>query len=310
MSGLDIEKSCVLSCNGFYRSIINDQRHQPHKKGGIYMEEATKAVSTATKLWDSMSDTLIDAGKSIIFALIVFIIGRIVISWLLKLFKKADFVKKIDPTVSSFLLSFIKICLYVLLIISVVSILGVPMTSIIALFTTASVAIGLALQGALSNLCGGLMLLLFRPFSVGDYIVSGDKEGVVKSISMVYTVLTTVDNKRVMLPNGALMASNIVNCSSEPTRRVDLDFSCAKGQDITKVKQLLLDVMDKNDKVLKDPKPFAELSGGTNESMTFTIRAWTKSESYWDVYFELITAATETLGANGVEAPSMRIKNI
>ena len=252
-------------------------------------------------------DLIVSAGGKIVLALLVFIIGRIIIKRLLKTVENGKALKQMDPTFCSFLLNFLRIALYVILIISIISVLGVPMASVITVLASAGVAVGLALQGALSNLAGGIMLLIFRPFKVGDYIMAAGEEGVVKEITLIYTVLTTVDNKRVSIPNGSLMNANVTNCSSEQLRRVDLVFSCGKGNDISTVQNLMLDAMSRNSRVLKTPEPFARLSGGTNETMEFTVRAWCQNADYWDVYFGLKEEIAEAMGKAGLKAPVMRI---
>ena len=256
---------------------------------------------------DKVIDIAVSAGSRILLALVIFIIGRIIIGKVMKGLQKSRALGKMDPTVRSFLLNFCKVLLYVVLVVSIISVLGIPMTSVITVMASAGVAVGLALQGALSNLAGGIMLLIFRPFRVGDYISAAGEEGIVKDIALFYTVLLTLDNRKITIPNGTLMNANVTNFTVESTRRVDLTFSCAKGEDIGKIRGIMLDVMQKHAKVLKDPAPFAELSGGTNEAMEFTTRAWAASADYWDVYFDLIRSITEQLGAAGVQAPAVRV---
>ena len=257
-------------------------------------------LSTGTSL-------LTAALGKIIVALLVFLIGRFVIGKLMGILQRLKGFDRLDPTVRSFLLNFAKIALYVILVIAIISVLGVPMASVITVLASAGVAVGLALQGALANLAGGIMLLIFRPFNVGDYVVTAGEEGVVKEITLFYTILLTTDNRKITIPNGTLMGANVTNCSSEATRRVDLVFSCAKGEDIAKIRSLMLDIMARNPKVFQDPAPFAELSGGTNESMEFTARAWCSAADYWDVHFDLIRGITEAMGAAGVKAPAARV---
>ena len=248
-----------------------------------------------------------DAGSKILLALLIFIIGRIIIGKILKIIDKSSFTQKMEPTVKSFLHSFIKIGLYVILVISIINVLGVPMASVITVLASAGVAVGLALQGALTNLAGGILIMLLRPFKVGDYVASAGEEGVVKEITLFYTTLLTVDNRRIIIPNGTLMNANVTNFSAEETRRVDLVFSCGKGENVQKVQDLMIGVMKKNSLVLKNPAPFAQLSGGTNEAMEFTVRAWSKTADYWDTYFQLTQQITEALGEAGVKAPAVRI---
>ena len=247
-------------------------------------------------------------GSKILFAIIVLIVGKIIIDAVLKLLKKSNVLDKMDASVKTFALSFVKIALYALLIISIIGILGVPMASIVAALASAGVAIGLALQGALSNLAGGIMLMIFKPFKVGDFVEASGVSGIAKEITMFYTVIVTLDNKRITVPNGNLMNANIVDYSAEDLRRVDLDFSCAKSENPAKVQSIMVKVMESNAKVLSEPeKPFARVSGGTNEAMNFIVRAWCNNADYWEVYFDLTQSIIEALGAEGVQAPAVRV---
>ncbi|MDD5944424.1 MAG: mechanosensitive ion channel [Clostridia bacterium] len=250
---------------------------------------------------------LASAGGKILFALIVFIIGKLLIKMVLNMLSKNKFFNKADGAVKTFTLSFVKIGLYVILVISIIGILGVPMASIVAVLASAGVAVGLALQGALSNLAGGIMLMIFRPFRLGDYVEAAGVSGVVKEVTMFYTVFLTLDNRRITVPNGSLMNANIVDYSSEELRRVDLTFSCAKSESPAAVQDMLMQVIKANPSVLSSPEPFARLSGGTNEAMEFTVRAWCKNADYWDVYFDLTQKVTEAFAANGIKAPAVRI---
>ena len=186
------------------------------------------------KFLDKLVDICTTAGSKILLALLIFIIGRIVIAKVLKIVGGKP-TRKLDPTVRSFILNITKAVLYVVLVISIISVLGVPMASVITVLATCGVAIGMSLQGALGNVAGGIMLMIFRPFSVGDYVSAGGAEGVVKDISLFYTTITTTDNKVITVPNGALMNANVTNFSAEETRRVDLTFACAKGEDVAAI---------------------------------------------------------------------------
>jgi small conductance mechanosensitive channel len=246
-------------------------------------------------------------GGKIVLALVVLIVGSAVIKKAVKLVSKSRTLNKVEGTVRSFVMSFVKIGLYVILVISIIGILGVPMASVVAVLASAGVAVGLALQGALSNLAGGIMLMIFHPFRQGDYIEAAGVDGVVQEVTLFYTVLLSLDDKRITVPNGSLMNANVVNYSSEALRRVDLTFACAKSEAPAQIQDLMMDVVKANGKVLADPAPFARLNGGTNEAMEFTVRAWTKGEDYWDVYFDLTQAITEAMGAKGVQAPAVRV---
>ena len=252
-------------------------------------------------------DLLTAAGGKIIAAILVFIIGRFIVGRVLAALGKGKLLKKTDPTVKKFTLSFIKALLYIILVVSVIGVLGIPMSSVIAVLASAGVAVGLALQGALGNIAGGIMLMIFRPFGVDDYVEAGGAEGTVKEISLFYTVITTIDNKTITVPNGALMNANITNFTKENKRRVDLVFGCAKGSDVTLVQDTMLKVMEADPRVDRSPEPFARLSGGSNEAMEFTLRAWCDTDKYWDVYFDLTENVTKALGEAGIKAPAVRV---
>ena len=257
-----------------------------------------------------IADLISGAIGSIILALLAFIIGRIIINKIVGIVSRLKALEKMDSTARTFILSFIRIGLLVLLAISVIGILGVPMASIIAVLASASVTVGLAMQGALSNLAGGIMLMFFRPFNVGDYVDAAGVSGDVDEITLFYTVIKTKDNKRITVPNGSLMNANVTNYSSEEFRRVDLTFACAKSEAPARIQEIMVETMKKNPKVLDHPDvPFARLSGGTNEAMEFTVRAWCENADYWDVYFNLTQEITEALGAAGVKAPAVRVLN-
>ena len=243
----------------------------------------------------------------ILLAILVYIVGKIIIRNLVHLVQKMPGLGKVDGNVRTFALSAVKWGLYVILVIAIISILGVPMASVITVLGTAGAAIALSLQGSLANLAGGIMLAIFKPFKVGDYIESNGSAGVVKEINLFYTVLNTLDNCRVTIPNGGLMNATVTDFSAEETRRVDLAFACAKSETPAKIQDMMVEVMKANPKVLTDPEPFARVSGGTNEAMQFTVRAWCKTGDYWDVYFDLTQAITEALGQAGVKAPAVRV---
>ena len=251
------------------------------------------------------------AGLSkVIIALLIYLIGKSIIGSILNKVSGMKSLEKMEPTARTFTLSALRIGLMVLLIISIIAYLGVPMASVITVLASAGVTVGLAMQGALSNLAGGIMLLFFKPFAVGDFVEAAGASGVVKEVTLFYTVIMTTDNRRITVPNGSLMNANVTNYSTEPLRRVDLTFSCAKSENPARIQEIMQSVMQANEKVLKAPaadEPFARLSGGTNEAMEFTVRAWCQNADYWDVYFSLTQGITEALGANNVKAPAVRV---
>ena len=185
----------------------------------------------------------------------------------------------------------------------VLTIVGVPIASLITVIGSCAVAVGLALQGGLSNIAGGLMILIFKPFQVGDYIKANDLEGTVKSITMFYTTITTIDNKVIQLPNGNLTNSNITNYNTNPTRRVDLEICVSYDSDIDKVKKVLKSVVDKNEKILKDDRNLIRLMKHDSSSLNFAVRSWVKTEDYWDVYYDLMENIKKSFDENNIEIP-------
>ena len=246
-------------------------------------------------------------GGKIILALVVLIVGNFVIKHMLKLVKKSLKKSKLDEAVKKIAEKFIKALLYVVLIIAVVDILGVSMSSVIAILASCGLAVGLALQGALSNLAGGLMILIFKPFKLGDYIEGSGSEGVVKDISIFYTTLLTLDNKKVCIPNGDLMNANITNYSAEEIRRVDLDYKITNDADAEEVKKVLLEACAKSELILAEPAPFTRMTAVDDDTYIFTVRGWCKTASYWDTYFNLIENCSKALQENGIDDPEERI---
>ncbi len=260
--------------------------------------------SATLSVWGGkLIDVCTEIGIKIVMALLILVIGRLVIKKLLSAFDKMKAIQKMDQAVQSFLMNFIKIALYVMLIISVISVLGVPMASIITVLATCGLAIGMALQGALSNLAGGIMLLIFRPFNIGDLIVAGDAEGHVKDMNIFYTIVNTLDNKVTSIPNGTLMAGNITNVTKEDLRRVDFTFNVS-GNDIAGTRKVILDQFVGCDKILNTPQPpMAEPNKGIPGGMSFVARAWVKTEDYWSVYHSMMEAIPTALGQAGVGGP-------
>lgn len=258
---------------------------------------------------EKIKEMLAGAGGNLVLAAVVAVVGVIVIKYVMKVLRRLKSFEKLDQTMTRFVLNFIKWLLYVMLIIGVIGILGVPMAQVIAVLASAGVAVGLALQGALSNLAGGILLMVLRPFNVGDYVDAAGASGVVQSINLFYTVLLTLDNKRVTVPNGSLMNANVVDYTAEPLRRVDLAFACAKSEKPAEIQKCILDAVALSQYALQEPAPFAHISGGTNEAMEFTVRVWCKTENYWDLYFELNQSIVEAFAAKGVQAPALRVLN-
>ena len=255
------------------------------------------------EVWQKLIDLGISVGTKILWALLVLIVGKILIKVVMSILRKTYFFKKAETTVARFLLTFIKVVLEILLIVTIVAILGVPMSSMVALIAAAGATIGLALQGALSNFAGGIMILIFHPFRLEDFVEAGGLSGTVKDIGIFYTVLTTPDNKDVTIPNGTIMAQPVTNYTAHDIRRLDLNFSVAFGTDLDKVQAVLLDVGGAHELVVKEPAPFARLSAHTESSLTFTLRVWVKCGDYWTVHFDLIEAVNKRFALEGIRVP-------
>ena len=246
-------------------------------------------------------------GIKLLGAIIILIAGLKLISALAKWIKTSPKLNKIDGSLRSFLVSFSRIVLYVILVITIATTLGVPATSFITILASCGVAIGLALQGSLSNFAGGLMILFFKPFKVGDFIEASGKTGVVEEISVVYTVLLTLDNKRITLPNGALTNSVIENYSSEELRRVDIDFNAAYGCDVEKVKKVITEVVEAHPLALKKPEPFVRLSKHADSALTYTVRVWCNNADYWTVYYDVLEGVKAAFDKNEISIPYPQI---
>ena len=255
------------------------------------------------QLISSVTTFALTAGIKIVIALVVLIVGFKIIKVLTKQLKKP---KKhpLDPSLESFLCSFVSIALKVVLLITVAAYLGLPMTSVVTVLGTAGVAIGLALQGGLSNVASGLMILLLRPFSVNDYIEAGGFEGFVATIGLFSTTLRTWDNRRVCIPNSTLTGSTVVNYSAEPQRRVDVDVNVAVSADPATVREMLLAVAAASEYALTDPAPAVAFIANKDAYLTFQVRVWCAAENYFNVLGYLMDATKACVTKAGLDLGS------
>ena len=252
-------------------------------------------------LWANLSAVAVSAAVKLAAAIIVDIIGRQIIKLINKAFAKSRAANDMGESVRGFIASCINIVLNLILILTVASILGVPMTSIIALLGSAGLAIGLALQGGLSNFAGGVIILIFKPFEVDDYIVCSGEEGTVTKISVFYTTLTTPDNRRIVIPNSTVSNSSVTNVSVEPERRIDIDVDIPADSDTDKALKVLLEAAGNDNRVIDREPPFTALVGYGTGSVTVRLRIWCKTEDYWGVKFDMTKAVYESLGKAGIE---------
>lgn len=257
--------------------------------------------------WQNLSSKILEFATSfgikLLGAIILLIVGIKFTSWLSKWIRNSSKLDKFDNSLKSFLASFIKILMYIVITITVAMILGVPATSFITILASCGVAIGLALQGSLSNFAGGLMILLFKPFKVGDFIEVSGETGTVAEISVVYTELLTLDNKRITMPNGTLTNSIIKNYSSEELRRVDLTFNVAYDSDDQKVKNIINNIIEAHPLALKNPEPFVRVSDQSDSALIYTVRVWCKNSDYWTVYFDVLENVKASFDENNITIP-------
>jgi small conductance mechanosensitive channel len=210
---------------------------------------------------------------------------------------------EVDPSLRPFLKSLVSTLLKVLVVVSVLGMVGIQMTSFIAILGAAGLAVGMALSGTLQNFAGGVMILIFKPFKVGDFIEAQGYAGTVNAIQIFNTILKTPDNKTIIIPNGGLSTASMVNYSTEPTRRVDWTFGIAYGDDIDKAKEVLRSLLATNESVLKDPAPFVELGELADSSVNFTVRAWVNAADYWTVHFYMLDMVYRRFAEEGLNIP-------
>ena len=246
----------------------------------------------------------VNAGGNIIGAILIFVIGRFLISLIKKMVSKLLARRHVDPGIQSFVKSLVNILLTILLIIAVIGKLGVETTSFAALLASAGVAIGMALSGNLQNFAGGLIILLFRPYKVGDWIESQGVSGTVREIQIFHTILTTADNKVIYIPNGALSSGTVTNYSYEDTRRVDWIIGVEYGENYDKVEETVRRIIAEDKRILSEPAaPFVALHALDANSVNVVIRAWVKSGDYWDVYFDMNRTIYSVFNKEGIGFP-------
>ena len=260
-----------------------------------------------TELTKDMMSSLIEIGSSIgislLMALAILIVGRQLVKLILRLITVALEKSKVEDTVRIFVTNLLNTLLMILVFIAAINQLGIETTSIIAVLGAAGLAIGLALQGSLSNFAAGILIVIYRPYKVGDYIEAGNHAGTVKDIQIFSTVLKTPDNKIVVVPNGSIMNGSIVNYSDQDTRRVDLIISCSYEDDIDKVRSVLEDILKKEKRILKDPKPQIAVAELADSSVNFIFRPWVKRTDYLPVYYSLLEEVKKRFDKEGISIP-------
>ena len=256
-----------------------------------------------TKLWEGLGDFAVSYGFTILGTLLMLLIGPIFIKWVLKLIKRGKKFSTLDANTQTLIVDIVKVLLYVLLIALIAINLGVEGSAIAATIASCGLVVGLALQGSLSNFAGGLMILIFNPFSIGDYIEACGESGTIKDIGIFYTKILKPDNRVVTLPNGSLSNAVVVDYSANDTRRLDLKISVSYDSDIDLVKKTLLDLANAHDLVLKDPAPFVRLGEQGDSALVFYFRMWVKSSDYWTVNFDMLEFTKKIFDKRGISIP-------
>lgn len=287
-----------------------------------FLAAATPVVADTTKVHKTFAETVqslsgisteelmqsiirgaVTITVKILIALLIFYAGRWVIRRLRGVFLRMMIRREVDLSARTFLLNLISVSLTLVLAIFIIWFLGIDTTSFVALFASAGLAIGMALSGTLQNFAGGVMILVFKPFRVGDFIEAQGQTGTVKEIQLFNTVLNTPDNKTIMIPNGGTSTGIINNYSRETTRRVDWTFGIAYGDDYDRAKALIGRLLEEDERVMKEPTYFIALSALANSSVNIVVRAWVSTMDYWDVFFDMNEKVYKTFGQEGLSIP-------
>ncbi len=242
-------------------------------------------------------------GGKLIVALIILIVGFKIVNVSTRKLSKAKGFAKLETATRNFIINAISVLIKVIIGVTALAIMGIPMTSIVAVIGSCGLAIGLALQGSLANIAGGFVLVIAKPFTIGDFIISDDISGTVEEIGVFHTKIVTIDNKRIIVPNSTISNATLVNATAKKDRRVDLTFTAAYDNDINKVEQVLLEVCRAHPLIYDDPAPFARLSAHKDSALEYTVRAWCKVDDYWTVYFDLFRDVKNAFDKNGITIP-------
>ena len=268
-------------------------------------QEAVKQVNQLTQYVQDSIPGLITFGLEVLAALVAFFIGRLVIRWIRKIVRRSFERSGADKGVEQFVDSLLKYGLYALLVFSLISSLGFDTTSVAAVLASGGVAIGLALQGSLSNFAGGVLILLLKPFVVGDYIIedTNGKEGTVKEIQIFYTKLSTIDNKTIVIPNGMLTNNSITNATAKDERQLDLRVGISYDADIRQAKNVIEELLAKDECIIKNEQINVFVHELADNAVVLGIRAWVKNEEYWTTRWRLLEEIKLSLDENGIEIP-------
>lgn len=279
----------------------------------VLLAETQDQLTALEQFFQKVIDWATTAGIKIVIALILWFIFFKLINFLNKRITKKLLKKKTDKTLTKVVNYVITVGLKILVVICLLGYVGIETTSISAVLASVGVGVGMALNGALSNFAGGLLIIVTRPFRVDDYIKALDEEGTVEDIHIIYTKLRTIDNRVIYLPNGSLSSASIVNYSEKEQRRLDMTFSVSYQADVNKAKGILNDICANHPLIIKDVKPFIRISNHNTSSIDICLKVWTKNEDYWDVYFDMLEEVKKRFDEEKIEIPynqlDVHIKN-
>ncbi|MEO9803737.1 MAG: mechanosensitive ion channel domain-containing protein [Reichenbachiella sp.] len=258
---------------------------------------------TLDELMPQILELIFSYGPKLVGAILVLIVGFWIVKALSGGFKRLLDARDLDASLKPFMVSLVSMLLKVILVISVLTTMGIEMTSLIAVLGAAGLAVGMALSGTLQNFAGGVMILIFRPFKVGDYIDAQGYSGTVNAIQIFNTFLKTPDNKTIIIPNGGLSTSSMTNYSTEPKRRVDWTFGIGYGDDVDKAKSVIKGLADADERIHKDPEVFIAVSALADSSVNFAVKAWVNAEDYWGVHFDMNENIYKTFAKEGLNIP-------
>lgn len=253
--------------------------------------------------WEQYSPLIVEYGTSLIYALIVLIIGLWIVRMITRSVKKMMLKSNLDDSLVPFLSSIVNTLLKVMVVISALGMLGIEMTSFIAILGAAGLAVGMALSGTLQNFAGGVMILIFKPFKVGDFINAQGHSGSVKEIQIFNTILNTPDNKIIIIPNGGLSTGSMTNFSAMETRRVDWTFGIGYGDDVDKAEEVLKKLIASDKRIKNDPEPFVAVSELADSSVNLVVRVWVNAADYWGVFFDMNKKVYQTFDKEGLNIP-------
>lgn len=259
------------------------------------------------KIWDAVVSGSLDLAKNIIIAIIVFYIGKFAINFLLKVVKKVMLRRNVDETVSKFILNILKISLQVTLFIAIIGILGVKTSSIMGLIAATGFGVGMALSGTMQNFANGILLLVFHPYKVGDFIEVNNISGTVKAIQIFHTILVTTDNKVIYIPNGTLGTATMINYNQQVTRRIDWVIDIDYGEDFERVKAVIESIIASEPNMLKEPAPVVELNELSASSVKVLLRCWVATGNYWTLYYSVNRKIYEQFNQNNINFPYPQI---